>query len=570
MFSRALQYKIPIFLVLITLAVFWQLPSHEFVNIDDSVYVTKNPYIKDGLTVDSIRWAFTSLHAEFWHPITWLSYMLDTELYGMQPGGYLLTNLILHILNTILLYIFLKNTTGFIWRSALVASLFAIHPLHVESVAWIAERKDLLSSFFWMLTMLFYATYANHPNWKKYIIFSIFFILGLMSKPMLVTLPCVLLLLDFWPLGRIGLIHKDNNKKETNQVPISKAILEKLPLLIISIFFSLVALYAQKSGHGIASADLFPYKARIANALLAYTGYLKNTFYPFDLAVFYPYTFHFFFWGIILSLFLLISITLFAIYRIKHQPYLITGWLWFLGTLAPVIGIIKFGGAFSMADRYTYIPLIGIFIIIVWGVCDIWNRLSFQKSFQAIITALILMILMITSWMQVSYWKNSITLFERALQVTNNNFLAHKNLGRAYIDEGRIDLAFPHFQSALKIKPNNPTAHLNLGTCYLFYGEFDKAVKYFKRSLDIVPNYQKARINLDKAVSAQKNIDMAISILKTSIKLNNNDPIPHYNLANLYKQKGDLNKAVFHHQKALDLKTDYDDAKRGLEILNKK
>lgn len=567
MFCEHPQFKISIFLILITLAVFWQLPSHDFVNIDDSVYVTKNPYIKQGFTKNSIQWAFTSFHAEFWHPITWLSYMLDFELYGMNPGGYLLTNLLLHILSTMLLFIFLRYSTDCLWRSALVAALFAIHPLHVESVAWIAERKDLLSTLFLMLTMLFYVRYVKYPHWQRYLAFSLFFIFGLMAKPMLVTLPFVLLLLDFWPLGRFELFCKNISEKHLNRKIIYKAVLEKIPLLILSALFSFIALFAQKTGQGLASLELFPFKTRIANALISYAGYLWKTIFPFRLAVFYPYEYQFHVWQIILSSFLLVSITLFAIYLTKNLPYLITGWLWYLGTLVPVIGIIKFGGAFAMADRYTYIPLIGIFIIIVWGGHDIFQRSGFRKIFVSLLTGLFLLILMITSWVQASYWKNSITLFNHALHVTKNNFLAQKNLGTALIDQGRIDKAFPHFKEAIRISPKNPTAHLNIGTCYLFYGEFDKAIIYFEKALELNPNYQKARMNLNKALSAHKNTDLAISIIKKAIQLNENDPIPYFNLANVYRKKGELHKAIFLYKKALTLNPDYVDAKNGLESL---
>jgi len=569
MFYKLPQFKISIFLFLITLSVFWQLPTHEFVNIDDSVYVTNNPYIKDGITASSIKWAFTSFHAEFWHPVTWLSFMLDFELYGMNPGGYLLTNLLLHIISTILLFIFLKNATNSIWRSALVAALFGIHPLHVESVAWIAERKDLLSTLFWMLTMLFYARYVKRPRWPGYIFFSLFFLLGLMSKPMLVTLPFVLLLLDLWPLRRFDLFNKNSSEKRFNHHKIVRAVLEKIPLIIISTLFSLIALYAQKSGQGIASLNAFPFNTRITNALLSYAGYLGKTFHPFRLAVFYPYEYHFYAWQIIISSLALISITLFSIYFIKRRPYLITGWLWYVGTLVPVIGIVKFGGAFAMADRYTYIPLIGIFIIIVWGAHDILVRTGFRKAFISAIAGIILLVLMLTSWMQVSYWKNSITLFSHALNVTKNNFLAHKNLGTAFINHGRIDKAFPHFQEAINISPDNPTAHLNIGTCFLFYGELEKAITYFRKALELNPNYHKARVNLDRAISAQKNNDLAISIVTTAIQLNKKDPVLHFNLANLYKRRGKLKKAVFHYKQALALKPDYMEAKRGLENLVK-
>lgn len=570
MFYRSIKFHIILFLIFITLAVFWQLPSHEFVNIDDGVYVTNNPHIKEGLSIKSLKWAFTSFHAEFWHPVTWLSYMLDFELYGMNPGGYLLTNLLLHIVNTLLLFLFLNKTTGCLWRSALVAALFAVHPLHVESVAWIAERKDLLSTLFWMLTLLFYAHYVNHPKWSRYAGFSLCFILGLMAKPMLVTLPFVLLLVDYWPLGRFSSLKQDSHEKPFNRKKVFEAFIEKIPLFMISILFGIIAIIAQKSGRGLASPELFPIITRLANALTAYTGYLRKTFYPFDLAVFYPYAFQFDLWRIILSFSLLIFITLTAVYFIKKFPYFITGWLWFLGTLVPVIGVVKFGGAFAMADRYTYIPLIGVFVIFAWGGYDVMHRTGLKKAFISILAGICILFIMMSAWMQVTHWKNSIALFHHALEVTKRNFLAHKNLGRAYIDQGRIDLALPHFQNALDIEPENPTAHLNIGTCYLFYGEFDKAVTHFQKALTLYPAYTKAMVNLEKALSAQKNMDLAISIVKTAIQLNEKDPIPHKNLGDLFKKKGDWDKAVWHYKKAVELKPGYEDAKHGLENLNKK
>jgi len=337
--------------------------------------------------------------------------------------------------------------------------------------------------------------------------------------------------------------------------------------LIISILFGLIAILAQKSGHGLASSEIFPLKARIANALIAYIGYLRKTFYPYDLAVFYPYVFQFHLWQILFSSLLLIVISLAAIYFIKESPYVITGWLWFIGTLVPVIGIVKFGGAFAMADRYTYVPLIGIFMAIVWGGYDLLLRFGIRKILISVISIACTLILMITSWIQVGYWKNSVTLFEHALRVTTNNFLAHKNLGRAYINRGRIDLALPHFQRALKIEPDNPTAHLNIGTCYLFYGEFEKAETFFKKALELNPAYPKARVNLDKAIHAQKNIDLAISIVQTTARLNPNDPVPQYHLGEIYLQKGNLDKALYHYEKALTLKPDAEDARRAVKSL---
>ena len=514
--SSVKNLTIALALILATFLVYGRMLGHQFVNIDDPVYVSQNPYVASGLNSEGVKWAFTTTRAEFWQPLTWLSYMIDTQLFGPRPAGYLFTNLLLHALNALLIFLIFKRMTAAVWPGAFVAALFALHPLHVESVAWIAERKDVLSTLFWMLTLCAYIFYVDNPGYKPYLAVCLFFILGLMAKPMLVTLPCVLLLLDYWPLGRV----KSDGEA---RIAISAAlamIREKLPLFAIAAGFSIIAFLAQKSGGGIGSVDHFSLADRIYNALLSYSGYLWKIIWPQKLAVFYPFPEHFAIWQVTCAAVLMAGITILALRTAGRHPYLIVGWLWYLGTLVPVIGLIKIGD-FAMADRYMYIPLIGPSIIIAWGFPAVFARVSLKPYVLTAAAALALTAFSLITYKQVRVWTDSFTLFQHALRATENNFFAHYGLGHAYAGRGDYDTACAHFSKAVQLKPSKATLHNDLGRCLVGQSRFTEANDQFLAALDIAPRL----------------------------------PATHFYLANLHLIQNRFKSALFHFSEALRLHT---------------
>ena len=418
-------------LSVVTFAAYWQITGFDFVDYDDNAYVSENPYIHKGLTKESIAWAFTTTYANFWHPFTWLSLMLDYQLFGPGPFGHHVMSLILHTANTLLLFGCFRRLTGRLWQSAFVSALFALHPLHVESVAWIAQRKDVLSAFFWILAMWSYGRYVSRPTIYGYLTVCVWFVLGLVAKPMVVTLPFVLLLLDCWPLHRFNLGKQDLQRR------LPHLLLEKVPLLVLTTLACGMAFYAQKSGGAIVSVETLSLQARLANALLSYVSYIWKMLWPGNLSVFYPWPSHMPMWQVIGAGSVLSAISLCAILTIKNHSYFIVGWLWYLGTLVPVIGIIKVG-EFAMADRYTYLPLIGLFIIIAWGVPHLMTRWQKKKACLVIPVVVVLSFLGWNVWRQTGYWKNGITLFKHALAVTKENHVAHNNLAVLFMRQGKL------------------------------------------------------------------------------------------------------------------------------------
>ena len=408
-----LELVVGLCLAIATLTVFWEVRNHQFVNYDDNRYVTENRIVQAGLTREGALWAFTTTHASNWHPLTWLSHMLDCELFGANPRAHHLSNLILHLANSLLLFLVFKRMTGMLWQSAFVAALFAIHPLHVESVAWVSERKDVLSAFFWMLTLWAYLHYVVSPGFGRYLLVLLFFALGLMAKPMLVTLPFVLLLMDYWPLGRLRLDGSSPNTSESANLsaqpwPKLGLVWEKLPLLAVSALSSLVTFLVQKSEAAVQSLAVFPLMVRVANALMSYMGYVGKTIWPRHLAVFYPHPGHVAVWKIAGAVLFLGGVSALVIRMARRHPYLATGWLWYLGTLVPVIGLVQVG-AQSMADRYTYLPSIGLFIMIAWGGPHLMPRPPWRHVVIAFSTASVLLLLMVTAWLQVRHWPVSYT-----------------------------------------------------------------------------------------------------------------------------------------------------------------
>ena len=529
--TRCKEIIICLFLVVASLSVYWQITSHEFINYDDGLYIMENPHVQAGFTLESIKWAFTTGHAANWHPLTWLSHMLDIEIYGLNPMGHHWTNLQIHIVNSILLFLVFKMMTGALWQSGFIAALFALHPLHVESVAWVSERKDVLSTFFWILSMWAYVRYVRHSNKKQYLLLILFFTMGLMSKPMLVTLPFVLLLLDFWPLSRLQSAAK--GYYNLSYKTLVGLVWEKLPLFALSAISCIVTFFVQQHGGTVRSLKAVPLDLRFANALFSYLSYLGKTIWPQNLALIYPFPSNSTFWQIILSLPLIICISVIIIRLARGFPYLVTGWLWYLGTLVPVIGLVHVGIQ-SMADRYTYIPLIGIFIIVAWGMADISCRWRSQKTYIALLSGAVLTLCMVGTWLHVQKWQNSITLLNHTIKVTHNNSMAHYVFGLALDQQGRLEEAILQYNKAIKIRPKFAMAHNNLAAAFSRKRKLKEAIYHYNQALQIDSNYTKAYYNLAKTYLKLNKTETAIHYLQEALRIDSDMTIALFNLSWIY------------------------------------
>jgi len=533
-----------VFLTVAICSVYLQVKDHQFINFDDDHYVTENSHVLSGLNLENIKWAFTSVYESAnWHPLTWISHMMDVRIFGMNPGMHHLTNVIFHVLNSILLLIVLNKMTGALWRSAAVATLFALHPLHVESVAWIAERKDVLSTFFWMLTMLAYHRYVVSRTISKYLLMILFFGLGLMAKPMLVTLPFVLLLLDFWPLKREELNLKINPQR---------LILEKVPLMIMALAASRVTFYAQSVGGSVISLERVSFASRIQNVIISYVAYLWKMVWPLNLAVFYPYPKQFNILTVVMCLLLLIAITVIVLMSARRLPYLVMGWFWYLGTLVPVIGIVQVGIQ-SMADRYTYIPLIGIFVMVAWGIPELLDKWQLKKIALATLTGIVIPILIVCSWIQVGYWKNSNILFEHALEVTVNNYLAHTSLASTLIEQGDLDGAIKHCTEALRINPKYTYAYNNMGRALRKKGDIQGSIEQYKQSLKINPHFIPIYLILGRALVEEKHYNEAVNQFQECLKIDPQNCDVYNSLGNIMQERGNLDDAIKYYMKALQI-----------------
>ncbi len=555
-----------LFLGVTILAVYWQLLSHDFINFDTSLHVTENPHVQAGLTKNTIIWAFTSFHANFWIPLTWLSHMLDCQLFGLNPGMHHLTNLLFHLANSVLLFLLLERMTGSVWRSALVAALFALHPLRVESVAWVAERKDVLSTLFWLLTMWTYVLYAAKPRLRHYVLAMLFFSLGLMAKPMLVTLPFVLLLLDFWPLARlrVGKLSQESNPN-IPQSSLGRLVLEKVPFLVLAVTSSVVTLLAKQRGDALKLVEMIPLKIRISNALISYLAYIGKMIWPHNLAVFYPYPSTISVWKVIGATVFLTCLTIFLIRAAQRFPYLVVGWLWYLGTLVPVIGLVQVGSQ-AMADRFTYIPLIGLFIMIAWGVPELLGGWRYRRLVYALSTSILLLILITSTYLQVRYWKNSIVLFTHAVKVTSNNWLAHNNLGVALYRQGRPQEAIGHYSEALRIQPDHAGAHYNLGIVLAEQARLDEAIVHYSEALRIKPGHANTHNNLGLALFRKGKFEEAIGQYSEALQINPEHAGAHHNLGILLAQQGRFDEAMVHYSETLRVKPDHADAHNNLGV----
>jgi protein O-mannosyl-transferase len=548
-------------LAILTLITFWSLKDCGFINFDDNKYVYENAYVQSGLNWNSIGQAF-SFSSELvkksshWHPVTWLSLMLDYQIFGLNPQGFHLINLLFHVMNAVLLFLILHRMTKTLWPSAFVACLFAIHPLHVESVAWIVERKDVLSTFFFMLTIGAYSYYVEHPGLRRYFFVLLFFALGLMAKSMLVTLPFVLLLLDYWPLRRFQEIKPaDPEYKWSLIYPL---LWEKVPLFILAILSSIVVTYVVPLSAGVIHSfkEIPPLDVRIGNALISYITYIGKMIWPGNLAVFYPYPRLLVPWQVLGSALLFIAITVVVIWRAKRSPYLATGWLWYTGTLVPVIGIVYAGGQ-AMADRYTYIPLIGLFIMVAWGVPELLKKWNYRKKILLTLSAMSILCLSIITWTQVGFWQNNITLYDHTLKITNNNWLAYYNRGHAYADLGNYRQAIEDYGRAVEINPGYADIYYNRGHAYADLGNYRQAIEDYGKAIEIKPGYGEAYINRGNAYNGLGSYKRAIEDYNEATRLKADSYITYYDRATLYAKHGQYQLAIENFDKAIGRNPDY-------------
>lgn len=542
------------------LIVYFQVRGFEFVNFDDPAYVENNDFVKKGLSWESVQWAFQSTSAGNWHPLTMISHMADVELYGMDAGKHHWKNVLLHVVNSLLLFWVLRAMTGALWQSAMAAALFAVHPLHVESVAWISERKDVLSTFFLMLTLWCYTHYVRKFKFAWYILSFFFFTLGLMAKPMLVTLPFVLLLLDFWPFKRIIPDGNGNwGKFEFN----AKVIWEKVPFLILSFVFSVVTFVVQKQTGAVESLHVYSLYDRATNAIVSYVLYLGKTIYPINLSVFYPHTPTWPWWQVFGSLLLLGLLTWISIRSVKKYPWLFVGWFWFAGTLVPVIGIVQVGLQ-GMADRYMYIPLVGIYIAFSWSIFEVFKKYQFGRVGLVAFAAILLPNLMLGSFFQTQHWRNTRTLFENAVSVNPNNYLAHTLLGDDFIRDGEIPKGLSHIQTALQLNPNYAKAHHAMGLFFLNSGKTDQAARHFSKSIRLNPYDAHAHNNLGIILANQGNMADALMHFRKAIEIQPQMIAAYNNLGSFWARQGRYDDAIICFQKVLAMAPDDGQAAENL------
>ena len=571
---------VAIFLLVIVWFAFGQALGQEFVSYDDQRYVVQNPWVTNGLTLGGIQWAFTHVHASNWHPLTTISHMLDCQLYGLQPWGHHFTNILLHAAAAILLFFALRKLTGALWPSLLVAAVFAVHPLRVESVAWVSERKDVLSGVFFVLTLWAYARYArgNGPSSFWYITVVVLFALGLMCKPTLVTVPFVLLLLDYWPLGRTqqpwsrarGIRESQGRQRRDTWTWL---VIEKLPLFVLSAASCVATLLAQKEALDASLKP--PLGERVGNALVSYAMYMGQMIWPAHLAVLYPYpesnlkVSH-----VILTLLLLLIISVAAFLWRRKYPFLLTGWLWYLGMLVPMIGIVQVGLQVR-ADRYTYLPQIGLYLLVAWSAMKLFQQWRRSRVILAGAGLLIITALITRSYFQTSYWKDTETLWKHASATTSNNYIATTNLAEALSESGRFDEAIAECQKALKIKPDFAAAHNNLGAALVENqrggdgarrqnGAVDEAIVHYRRALQIKPDFTQAHSNLGNALLLKGQVDEAIAQFQSALEIDPNHAEARYGLGNAFVAEGKYSESIAAYETAVRIRPDYFEAHYNL------
>jgi Flp pilus assembly protein TadD len=556
-FSKRRLFVICALLLIPTAAVYWQIRGHGFIHYDDNVYITENRHIQAGLSVEGIKWAFTSGYAANWHPLTWLSHMADVELFGLNPAGHHLMNLLMHLASSLMLFLVMRKMTANQWASWFIAAVFALHPLHVESVAWAAERKDVLSAMMWMAVMWSYVRYVEDRKAGWYGAMLAFYALGLMSKPMLVTLPFVLLLMDYWPLRRIDLGQATvGNKTKTGQragsiLTAGDLIKEKLPLMAMAAASSVITLMAQRNWGTVQPADVLPLGSRLENTVVSFVRYILKAIWPVNLVILYPHPHNAIpVWQTAGAAVVLIALTAVVVIERKRRPYLIVGWLWYIGTLVPVIGIVQVGSQ-SIADRYMYIPLVGITIMLAFFVVELVRRLQIGSRLVTAVLATVLLALMIVTFKQLSYWKSSIPLFEHALALTEQNWLARNNLGVALADQGRLDEAIVQYRQAIQVSPTYADAYNNLGVSLDDQGRFDEALAQYREAVRIKPDYAEAHYNMGITLSNQGKLDEAVAEYEQAVRVKPEYAEAHNNIGIILVQQRKYGEAILHYKEAL-------------------
>jgi tetratricopeptide (TPR) repeat protein len=547
-----------VLLVLVTIALYWPAMQCGFINFDDPEYVSENPHVQGGLNWEGVKWAFSNTkQGAYWAPLMWLSHELDCQFFGLNAWGHHLMNVLLHAANTALVFLVFQRMTRATWRSLMLAVLFGWHPLRVESVAWVTERKDVLSTLFWMLTLLAYVKYVGASQVRDskskvwYGVALAMFVFGLMSKAMLVTMPCVLLLLDYWPLERF----KPGRARQL--------VMEKIPFFALAVAASIVTYVVQKHGGAVATVENLPLGARSGNALISCCRYLGKMFWPTDLAVFYPHPGYWPLEQVLLAGVFLCGISMLLFVKRGRYPYLLMGWLWFVGTLVPVIGFVQVGEQ-SMADRFTYVPSLGMLIIAIWGVYELARRWRYHKIALAVVGSAAIVLCLALTRQQIGYWKDSETIFRHTLEVTQKNYIAHNNLGSALDKKGQTDEAISQFQEAIRLKPDFALAYDNLGNALSNQGQTDEAISLFKAAIHLKPDDALARNNLGNALDKKGQSDEAIRLFKAAIRLKPDYADAHYNLGVALFKKGQSDEAISQFQEAIRLQPEYAEAHNNL------
>jgi protein O-mannosyl-transferase len=581
-------------LVLVTIALYWPATGQGFVNFDDPEYVTGNVHVQSGLTLESIRWAWANPVADNWHPLTVLSHMLVCQGCSLNPRGHHLTNVLLHALNAGLVFVLLQQMTGARWRSLLVAALFAVHPLHVESVAWVSERKDVLSGFFGLLALIGYARYVEVQSLKSkvqspksvvrglsplfplpsslfYLLSLFLFALGLMSKPMLVTWPFVMLLLDYWPLRRMQNAECGMQNGQTSDTQpatrntLLRLVWEKVPFLGLAALASIVTFVVQQRGSSLASGAGVPLGARVGNALVSYCRHLEHLFWPAHLAVFYPHPGQWPLGGVLLAGVVVLGLSLLVWVRRRRYPYLLVGWLWFVGMLVPVIGLVQTGGQ-AMADRHTYLPLLGVLLLVIWGACELTRSWHYQAGALAVTGGAATVCCLGLARQQIGYWKDGESLFRHALEVTQDNYVAHSNLGDALAEKGQIDAAIRQHKQAVRLKPDYAEGHNSLGIALAKKGQTDEAIRQYQETLRLNPAHVNARYNLANALALKGQTDEAIRYYQEAIRVKPDHAEAHGNLGIALAKEGRTDEAILHYQEAVRLRPNLAEARNGLGV----
>ena len=557
-------------LALGTAALYWPVTGYPFINFDDAEYIYDNPVVQSGLTWEGLKWAFNGIHVSNWHPLSWLSHMLDCQWFGLEPGWHHFVNVLFHIANTLLLFIFLRNTTGAAWRSAFVAALFAWHPMHVESVAWIAERKDVLSTFFWLLALMAHVRYTQSAkagnnesstlNARTTLTFYGLALLctaaALLSKPMAVTLPFTLLLVDFWPLNRLRI-------SEFKFRVLLRLVVEKIPFFALSFALCLITFLAQRGGGAVSPVE---WSSRLGNMPVAYTRYILKMFWPSDLSIVYPYVYRWPILAIAGSVLTLLLVSAMAVILLRRKPWLAAGWLWFLGTLVPVIGFVQVG-AQSMADRYSYIPSIGLFVVIVWGAAEFFANRPNGKTLSGIIGGSALVACLLATSLQITHWRGSISLFLHAIQATKNNYVAHNALGKAFETRGDLVQAEELYRNAVQIEPRYAVSQYNYGLILVALGKEDEALEHLAAAAQLDPNNADAQFNLGIFFLQKERLTNAAQCFEATLKIRPGFATGHYRLGQALAKQNNFPGAAAQFRVAIRLQPDYAEAKAELNAL---